>query len=350
MGVGSRPVVDVPDCALVAIIGGDRQDRFDSSRLELEGFLVVDATQFDSEERRNLVKLGRRHHVDSIAIVVNNPLLGPLLDREGFHAVHLLESPEFEMRRLPLPQNRKHDTGPFDIIGDVHGCAAELRALLSLLGWRESEAGGWSHPAGRRAVFLGDLVDRGPATLDTLRIVRGMAESGVALCVPGNHDDKLARWLAGRNVEVRHGLAESIASLEPAGDAERAAIRTFIEGLVSHYVLDGGRLVVVHAGLREGLHGRNSPGVRQLCLYGETDGSAGDPPVRLDWAAGYRGAAAVVYGHTPVASPEWRNNTVNIDTGAVYGGRLTALRYPEREFVSVPAARPYALRAGWPAC
>jgi protein phosphatase len=229
-------------------------------------------------------------------------------------------------------------SGPFDIIGDLHGCADELEDLLRRLGWVAGR-----HPEGRTAIFLGDLVDRGPRVLDTLRIVRSMVGAGTALCVAGNHDVKLMRWLAGKQVQVNHGLAQSIAELEPLAQEERARIGEFLEGLPSHYVLDAGRLVVAHAGLREEMHGGTSNGVRQFCLYGETTGETDEfgLPVRYNWAAEYRGQATVVYGHTPAPEPEWLNNTVNIDTGAVFGGKLTALRYPEREFVSVPAAREY---------
>ncbi|MGD0547194.1 MAG: polynucleotide kinase-phosphatase, partial [Terracidiphilus sp.] len=80
-----------------------------------------------------------------------------------------------------------------------------------------------------------------------------------------------------------------------------------------------------------------------FALFGETTGETDDYglPVRYDWASEYRGKAMVVYGHTPVAEPEWLNRTIDIDTGCVYGGKLTALRYPEKELVSVPAIREY---------
>ena len=214
--------------------------------------------------------------------------------------------------------------------------------MLGTLGWEigPGSAGPVArHPEGRKAVFLGDLVDRGPRSPEVLRLVMGMVEAGTALCVPGNHDVKLLRKLQGRDVQITHGLAETLEQLERepaefAGEAE-----AFIGGLVSHYVLDGGSLVVAHAGLEEALHGRASGRVREFALYGETTGETDEfgLPVRSDWAAAYRGRAAVVYGHTPVPEAEWVNGTINIDTGCVFGGRLTALRYPEREIVQVPA-------------
>ena len=205
----------------------------------------------------------------------------------------------------------------------------------------------YRHPEGRKVVFLGDLVDRGPRILDTLRLVRNMVADGDALCVPGNHDMKLMRKLQGKDVQVKHGLAQSVAEVEALPEEIREsftkAAAEFIDGLVSHYVLDGGKLVVAHAGMKAEMQGRGSGKVREFALYGETTGETDEfgLPVRCNWAAEYRGRATVVYGHTPVPEPEWLNRTTNIDTGCVFGGKLTALRWPEREFVSVPAARTY---------
>jgi protein phosphatase len=199
------------------------------------------------------------------------------------------------------------------------------------------------HPAGRKAVFVGDLVDRGPKTPDVLRLVMSMVADGTALCVPGNHDVKLLRKLRGRDVRVTHGLAESLAQLERESPAFVARATDFIDGLVSHYVLDDGKLVVAHAGLPASMQGRGSGKVRDFALYGDTTGETDEYglPIRYPWAQDYRGRAMVVYGHTPVPEPEWLNRTICIDTGCVFGGRLTALRYPERELVSVAAAATY---------
>jgi diadenosine tetraphosphatase ApaH/serine/threonine PP2A family protein phosphatase len=242
-----------------------------------------------------------------------------------------------------LPPNRPDLTGPFDIIGDVHGCLAELRALLAQLGYAGRGTALAPQP-GRTAVFVGDLVDRGPAIPGVLALVMDLAAAGRALCVIGNHDAKLVRHLKGKNVRLTNGLAESVAQLAQTPPAFRQQVLEFLESRPSHYVLDGGRLVVAHGGLPEAMHGRDDGRVRAFALYGATTGKtdALGLPVRLNWAADYHGAALVVYGHTPVPRPLWVNSTINIDTGCVFGGRLTALRYPEGELVSVPAARPYA--------
>jgi protein phosphatase len=282
------------------------------------------------------------------------------LEREGFRHVHILNSPEeveaVTIERQPLWNNRKHEHGPFDIIGDIHGCGDELEALLQHLGYAIADVipsdslwsgSVYSHPQGRKAVFLGDLVDRGPRILDTLKIVRNMVEAGTAICVPGNHDIKLMRKLRGKNVKITHGLDKSLAEIDALPEDIRQLfskeIAAFVDSLVSHYVLDDGKLVVSHAGMKEALQGRGSGKVRDFALYGETTGETDEfgLPVRYNWAAEYRGKAIVVYGHTPVLEPEWLNGTIDIDTGCVYGGKLTALRYPEKELISIPARQIY---------
>nr|MDQ3330717.1 polynucleotide kinase-phosphatase [Planctomycetota bacterium] len=282
------------------------------------------------------------------------------LGREGFRHVFVLDSADeidaAVIERVPLWNDRRDEHGPFDIIGDLHGCGDELEELLERLGYCSTPKVDpdplWGervnvHPQGRKAVFVGDLVDRGPRTVDVVRTVRNMVAHGSALCVPGNHDMKLLRKLRGRDVRITHGLAETLEDLDALpGDIRepfRKELADFLDALVSHYVLDDGKLVVAHAGLKQEMQGRGSGRVRDFALYGETTGETDEfgLPVRMNWAAEYRGPAMVVYGHTPVPEPEWLNRTVNVDTGCVFGGKLTALRYPEKEFVSVAAKRTY---------
>lgn len=242
-------------------------------------------------------------------------------------------------------------SGPFDIIGDVHGCAPELIDLLARLGYRIAVEGMGDErraavvpPKGRRAIFVGDLVDRGPASPDALRIAMDMVAEGHAFCVPGNHDHKFMRWLQGRNVKLTHGLDLTVAqmAMEPASFHTR--VLSFLETLPIHLWLEEGNLVVAHAGIRAEMFGRTSGAVREFCLFGDTDGKldADGLPIRYHWAAAYRSRTAVVYGHTPVPEPDWVNNTLCIDTGCCFGGSLTALRWPERQVVSVPARDRYA--------
>ncbi len=283
------------------------------------------------------------------------------LKREGFRFIYTLDSETeiqaVEVERQLMWTNRKHEHGPFDIIGDVHGCCDELERLLAELGYIANLNNGttnhfwdfptYSHPEGRKAVFLGDLVDRGSRILDTLKLVHNMIAVGSALCILGNHENKLLRKLNGKKVKLNHGLENTLAEIEVIPEKHRQGvteeIQAFLRSLISHYVLDNGRLVVAHAGLREELQGRGSAYVRNFALYGETTGEIDSfgLPMRYEWASEYRGNSLVVYGHVPVVEAQWLNNTVDIDTGCVFGGKLTALRYPERELVSVEAARVY---------
>jgi protein phosphatase len=341
---------------------------------------VIDATNVQPEARRQLVLLAREHDVLPAAIVLDLPeklcaernatrpdrafgahvlrrQRGQLrrglrgLQREGFRTVHVLRTPEevaaATITRTRLFSDYRHERGPFDVIGDVHGCRAELELLLAELGYDlERDAAGRAVSARhqeRRAIFLGDLVDRGPDTPGVLRLVMGMVAAGTAFCVAGNHEVKLLKALRGKNVKRSHGLDASMEQLDLETPEFQARVAEFIDGLISHYVLDGGHLVVAHAGLIERYHGRASGRVREFCLYGQTTGETDEYglPVRYPWAQEYRGQAMVLYGHTPVPAAEWLNNTLCLDTGCVFGGRLTALNYPERTVVSVPAARVY---------
>jgi protein phosphatase len=244
----------------------------------------------------------------------------------------------------------EHERGPFDIIGDVHGCCDELEELLAALGYVKGDGGGdgagsaWAHPEGRKAIFVGDLVDRGPRIVDTLKTVMSMVRAGTAMCVPGNHDTKLKRKLEGHDVKISHGLDLSLAELDRETPEFQADVQRFLHKLISHFVLDDGALVVAHAGLKEEMQGRASAKVWDFALFGDVTGEIDEYglPVRNNWAADYRGRASVVYGHTPAPKPEWLNRTINIDTGCVFGGSLTALRWPEKTLMSVPARAVYA--------
>ncbi len=353
-----------------------------AQRLAAGRLTVIDATNVQAEARKPLLALAHEYHCMVTAIVFALPEhlcqernqhrpdrnFGPHvirqqsrqmrqslhgLKKEGFRSISVLSAPEqvdtVTVERQALWNNLKQEHGPFDIIGDVHGCFNELQTLLQQLGYQITPPREFaapfqvSHPEGRKVIFLGDLVDRGPATPAVLQLVMDMVAAERALCIPGNHDAKLLRKLQGREVKMAHGIVELLQQLEKQPPAFKERTMAFLDGLISHYVLDDGKLVVAHAGMKESMQGRGARAVREFALYGETTGETDEfgLPIRYNWAAEYRGKASVVYGHTPVPEPEWLNRTINIDTGCVFGGKLTALRYPENELVSVPAQFTY---------
>lgn len=347
-----------------------------AKRLKLGLLTVIDATNVQEQARKDWIKLAREYHVIPVAIVFNmsericadrsaqrtdrsmgdhvipqqvSQLKRGLrkLKTEGFRNIIQFDTPDevnaFDsFLRDPLYNNKKHEHGPFDFIGDIHGCYDELELLLQQLGYKEQD-GQWSHPENRKPVFVGDLVDRGPKTPEVLKLVMGMVNAGTAFCVPGNHDVKLMKWLNGKDVNIAHGLQQTIEQLSAETPEFKETVKKFIDRLISHYVLDDGKVVVSHAGIREEMQGRGSALVRDFCLYGETTGEIDEfgLPVRYNWASEYKGKAMVIYGHTPVPEAQWLNRTIDIDTGCVFGGKLTALRYPEKELVSVPAMKTY---------
>ena len=337
-------------------------------RLEGGQLTVIPLISFEKTVSKSLIKLAKRYHYTPMAMVLgkdyffnpedenDNPKehikqgesLTSVLQKVGFKTLYHLETLESvehtQMQYRPLVNNKREIHGPFDIIGDVHGCYDELCTLLDQLGYRVDKKGAHAYPPDRRKlVFVGDLVDRGPKTPQVLKLVMHMVTNEQAYCVLGNHDGKLLRKLKGSNVQVIHGLETTMEQLaqEPEWFSEK--VKIFLEGHVSHYVFDEGKLVVAHAGLKEHLHGRESKKIRDLAMFGETTGEldAQGLPVRLNWSEDYKGDALVVYGHTPKKEAEHVHHTINIDTGCVYGGKLTAFRYPEDEIVSVKAKKVY---------
>jgi protein phosphatase len=350
-------------------------------RLTLRRLTVVDSTALSAQTRRDLLRLGHRHQVPVVFLVLvadaalclardrQRPRhVGPLViyrqvallqealkrvPQEGFDRVYTVDAADTSQVQIlydPPPVDLHHEHGPFDIIGDIHGCYDELTALLEQLGYepRGADDPTWHHPGGRLAVFLGVLTDRGPASVAVLRRVLPMVRAGTALYVPGNHCNKLLRHLKGNRVRVGHGLEKTLAEIEALPVRERRDLieltKTTIMTAPPYLILDDGQLVVTHAGIKEWMIGKVTKRIRDFCLYGDVSGALDERglPVRRDWAQDYRGSASIVYGHTVHPTAEWINHTLNIDQGCVFGGQLTALQWPERTLVQVPARRAYA--------
>jgi protein phosphatase len=229
----------------------------------------------------------------------------------------------------------------YDIIGDVHGCWDALRRLCDALGYDEA----LRHPEDRVLAFVGDLVNRGPDSALVLQSVSRLVRQGCAKLALGNHDDALQRYLCGESVDTKDGgLHKTITDLESRSDWEtfQKAILSLYAQAALYWVLDGGALIVAHAGIEEAMIGKHDPETRRFVLHGDAIGKSPEgKTLRRDWAADYHGAAFIVYGHTPQERAEVRGRTVNIDTGAYRGGFLTAFRWPEQTLLSVPSNYEY---------
>tara|TARA_R110002110_G_scaffold166602_1_gene367234 strand:- start:22292 stop:23053 length:762 start_codon:yes stop_codon:yes gene_type:complete len=236
-----------------------------------------------------------------------------------------------------------------DIIGDVHGCYDELCLLLEKLGYALDEScitsnqPALKHSDNRKIVFVGDLVDRGPKIKQVLLLAENIIKHGGGYCVLGNHEDKLCRYLKGNPVNIGPGLQTTIDQLEPISSENKKTLVAMLEGLPTHIMFDDKNLIVVHAGLQEKYHGVSSKRERVFALYGDVTGRVDDfgLPIRGHWEHDYKGKAYVVYGHTPVESATWCNKTICIDTGCVFGNKLTALRYPQMDIIEVEAGKNY---------
>lgn len=231
----------------------------------------------------------------------------------------------------------------FDIIGDIHGCFEELQHLISKLGYKKSNDGSVTHRDKRTLVFLGDLTDRGPNSVAVIQFVYSLVNQKKAYYTPGNHCDKLYRYFIGRNVQIKHGLETTVNELNALRDKDYETIReqfmTLFEQAPLYLVFDQGKLIVAHAGMKRKWIGKKNGEIKTFVLYGDITGEKEKDgrPIRRDWAKNEKGDSWIVYGHTPTLSPRMINNTINIDTGCVFGGQLTAFRYPELTTVSVPS-------------
>jgi protein phosphatase len=369
-------------------------------RLKYGRRVILDATNVKAEARRVWWELARIKDVPCAAIWFDVPLdtciarqqrrdrhVPPAIIKRQHGALHDIAArlmaepwdmvvrttfaddeaggqPSYEVLRPYRPPARQESAGgglrvyrpeAFDVVGDVHGCREELEALMRALGWRHDAQDGWSHPEGRLLVFVGDLVDRGPDSLGTLRLVAALVRGERALLVRGNHDDKIRRLLRGNDVKVDAHAATTVAELD-ALDAEARAqlledVLPMLEqapywALLAPQEPGGWGVVVAHAAWRPQVAQSTPDYARFFCLYGPTTGKTGEDgyPERIDWRAAYPADGPLcVVGHTPYLGPIVRHGqTLCLDTACVFGGQLTALRWPEQTFVQIPAQRAYA--------
>ncbi|MBW4084383.1 polynucleotide kinase-phosphatase [Paenibacillus sp. S150] len=370
------------DYQLMSKLAFEAMNTVVSMRCRLGRLTVVDATHLQPEHRRKYIELAARNDLPCAAWILDLPEQ-TLLERdksrdqprgrqrvkqqfvqfkrslrglrdEGFDFTYMLketETVQFERKKNPLLAEIGNGV---DVIGDIHGCYDEMLELLGRLGYAPDEAGLYRHPEGRVLISVGDVMSRGPKSLETLGFWKKHCGAGIARMIDSNHGWKIARYLSGRNISLSHGdenIAAELAEYAREAGEEAAAqlkeeLKQFLLSAPSHLVLCRGgvrHVVVAHAGIRDEYIGKQSGRVQDFCRYGDTDGAdAAGAPIRKEWYVEHESGELIVWGHDPRPYPTVVKNTVNIDQGAVFGGSLTAYRYPERQFVSVKAYKDYA--------
>jgi len=353
----------VEENSIILLEQANKTDSILQERLAAGLSTAIDITLLNQSERVELMKLAKAFHVACIVLILSTEnevsievqKLSKIYKKEGFKDIYIINNTALDFSSIVVAANMsdlKEERGPFDIIGDVHGCYEELLALLAKLKYTinivsedlETSKILVSHPQNRKVIFVGDLVDKGPNTPAVLNLVMQMVQQDIAFCVQGNHEAKLIKKLKGKDVTLRHGLEKSVEQLKTCSTKYIASLITFMYNLPHHLIFDQGKLIIAHAGIKEKMQGRDSGTVRAFTLYGETTGKldADGLPERKNWSLQYRGQALVVHGHVPIVESKWVNRVLDIDTGCVYGGHLTALRYPSLELVDVPAKEAYA--------
>lgn len=353
------------------------------ARARLNKLTIIDATHLYASDRKTYIELARRLHQPIYALVLDveqHTLLERdqqrdfprggrrvkqqvqvfnrekrSMKREGFDQLHIVADVEKVelVRQMNNPLHISADHG-IDVIGDIHGCFDEFIELLGRLGYIQNEEGLYVHPEGRTFLSLGDIMSRGPKSLDTILFFIRHVEAGVAKMIDSNHGWKVLRWLEGRNVTMKHGdelFVEELHAFEEENGAEltealKSSMKRLLKHAPSHYVLtkhDIPTAVCVHAGIRDEFIGKSSREISDFCRYGDNDGfdDAGKP-IRKDWTVHHRSNKLIIWGHDPRPRPLRLNQTINIDQGVVFGGRLTAFRYPEQTIVQVEAKQDYA--------
>lgn len=358
-------------------------DALIETRCRLNKLTFVDATHLYPEDRKRYISIAKNNHVPIVSVVLDvdqNVILerdksrkNPrgnrrikqqfqvfkrekrFIKKEGYLAAYFISDTsnvEF-IRRNNNPIELDVGNG-IDIIGDIHGCYDEMIHILEKLGYEKNAEHYYVHPKGRRFLSLGDIMSRGPKSLQTMEFFLRHVNEGLAYMIDSNHGWKIARWLDGRKVTLSHGdecVEEEIRQFEEKFGKEnveqlKQKLKKFLHKAPSHYVLTKNgipTLVCTHAGIKDEFIGKQSYDISDFCRYGDNEGlDETGRPIRKDWTIHHKTSTLIVWGHDPKPKPLIINNTINIDQGAVFGGELTAFRYPEKEFVSIQAEKDYS--------
>lgn len=363
----------------------EAMDYMVEKRCQLNKLTIVDATHLQAQDRLKYIQIARNNNVpiSIIAIEASEDKLLKwdekrehprgkkrirqqlqmfkrqvrFLKKEGYSAQYVWKAEELDNISFERKTNRmKLEVGNgLDIIGDIHGCYDEFIELLTTIGYEQNAEGYYIHPEGRKIVSVGDVMSRGPKSLNVLEFFSRHIDADLAYMIDSNHGWKIARWLDGRKVNMLHGdekLVEEFAHFEEVYGIEKtqeqkAIFKQMLLRAPSHYVLQKNGVqaaVVAHAGIKDEYVGKHSSAISDFCRYGDVQGfDKNGKPIRKDWYYGHQSKQLIIWGHDPKPMPIFVQNTVNIDQGVVFGGNLTAFHYPERKFTSVAAKRDYAL-------
>ncbi|WP_214842457.1 polynucleotide kinase-phosphatase [Exiguobacterium sp. s150] len=353
------------------------------ARARLNKLTIIDATHLYASDRKKYIELAHRLHQPIYALVLDiaQPILlerdrlrdfprggrrvkqqvqvfnreKRTIKREGFNQIHVISDvSQVNVERENMnPLHLSSERG-IDVIGDIHGCFDEFLELLERLGYRPNDEGLYVHPEGRVFLSLGDIMSRGPKSLETIEFFIRHVEADIAHMIDSNHGWKVFRWLEGRNVTMKHGdelFVEELQMYEKqkgsdATETLKSSMKRLLKHAPSHYVLtkqDIPTAVCVHAGIRDEFIGKTSRDISDFCRYGDNEGfDEAGKPIRKDWTVQHKSKTLIIWGHDPRPRPLRLNHTINIDQGVVFGGRLTAFRYPEQTIVQVEAKQDYA--------
>lgn len=362
----------------------DAMDYVIAKRCQLNKLTFIDATHLREEEHDKYLQMGKKFHLPVIAMVLNiseTELLRRdserafprgrsrikqqyqhfknvlrFIKKKPYRRVYLLGEEELQIlniNRLENPLYIDIETG-IDFIGDIHGCFDEFIEMISKLGYQKNDKGYYTHPEGRKILSLGDVLSRGPKSIETLQFFQQHVAAGLAYMIDSNHGWKIARWLDGKNVKMAHGDENVAAEFEEyerkngseAAEKLKGLLKELLLEAKSHYIVrkNGVNAVVAaHAGIKDYYIGKQSARISDFCRYGDSEGlDEHGKPIRKDWSISHKSSELILWGHDPKPQPLLVNNTLNIDQGVVFGGSLTAYRYPEQQFVSVKAKQDYA--------
>lgn len=350
------------------------------ARCRLNKITFVDATHLYPDDRKRYIELAKKHHVPVVSLVLDvdqellllrdknreNPRGSKrikqqyqvfkrekrFIKKEGYFATYFITvTNEVEVTRANSNATHLEVENGIDIIGDIHGCYEEMIQLLEQLGYEKNAQELYVHPEGRKFLSLGDIMSRGPESLKTMSFFLRHVKEKLAYMIDSNHGWKIARWLEGKNVTLNHGdelVAREFEQYEHLDDIDRLKeeLKEFLLKAPSHYVLTKNgipTLVCTHAGIKDEFIGKQSDDISDYCRYGDHEGvDDTGRPIRKDWTIHHKTSILIVWGHDPKPKPLVINNTINIDQGVVFGGELTAFRYPEKKFVAVQAKEDYS--------